>query len=170
MEFQNIQLAILIISIFLPPYLIFSSSIIKDGLKAQLFHGLKNYLIFPVPADSGSTPAVSETPRLPPHSPVGIPQKPYRYCLNAPLKKRGDGLLGGVAGGVLDEGEHRPLFAVGAAELEVYARSEHVPGVADNAVGALPLADESGKLDILGAAGHDVAADDEASGRKLFAL
>ncbi len=55
MEFQNIQLAILIISIFLPPYLIFSSSIIKDGLKAQLFHGLKNYLIFPVPANRHHT-------------------------------------------------------------------------------------------------------------------
>ena len=45
-----------------------------------------------------------------------------------------------------------------------------MPGIADDAVGILPLADKARKLDIFGAAGHNVAADYEVSGRNLFAL
>ena len=96
--------------------------------------------------------------------------KCIRSCVKSPLIECGDGLLGDFAGRVLDEGEHGAFFAVGAAELEVDARGEHMPGVADDAVGILPLADKARKLDIFGAAGHDVAADYEVSGRDLFAL
>ena len=96
--------------------------------------------------------------------------KCIRRCVNAPLIECGDGLLGDFAGRVLDEGEHGAFFAVSAAELDVDARGEHMPGVADDAVGILPLADKTRKLDIFGAAGHNVAADYKASGRDLFAL
>ena len=93
-----------------------------------------------------------------------------RRCVKSPLKECGDGLLGDFTGRVLDEGEHGAFFAVGAAELEVDARGEHMPGIADDAVGILPLADKARKLDIFGSAGHNVAADYEVSGRNLFAL